>query len=179
MGRHWLPPSIANLQHSKCWGEMLNKTICCLSVLIYFICSARHINTYKKCSRRKLFWTKYFKFTAAFSDSHHRHSTRIYSVRVFICGAKLTQPLWSGMLDINPSSLIRCENWPLYKSQVSVGFFSSHFLIEIKYQSWIKLTARGVIEGKDQTKTKTSYLSLSVPPFLHFYHISNLTIITL
>ena len=65
--------------------------------------------------------------------------------------------------------------WKLDSIQVTsvCGFFSSHFLIEIKYQSWIKLTAGGVIEGKDQTKTRTSYLSLSVPPFLHFYHISN------
>ena len=115
---------------------MLNKTICCLSVLIYFICSARHINTYKKCSRRKLFWTKYFKFTAAFSDSHHRHSTRIYSVRVFICGGEThaTSWVWNAWYQSQQSY----QMWKLDSIQVtSVCFFSSHFLIEIEDQSLI------------------------------------------
>ena len=119
---------------------MLNKTICCLSVLIYFICSTRHHKTYKKCSRRKIFWTKYFKFTAAFSDSHH-HSSRIYSVRVFILfeETKLTKPRVSEMLDINLSiqSLSDVKIYTRNKSQVSLFFFFTFYIIEIEDQSLI------------------------------------------
>ena len=149
---------------------MLNKTICCLSDLIYFICSTRHLNTYKKCSGRKIFWTKYFKFTAAFSDSHH-HSSRIYSVRVFVCGrreAKLTKPRESGMLDINPNQAYQMWNFILYIFSIQVTSVRVFFLLHIFYNwdwrsksNWIKLTAAGFIRGKDWTKS--NYLI-----YLHF-----------
>ena len=124
---------------------MLNKTICCLSDLIYFICSTRHLNTYKKCSGRKIFWTKYFKFTAAFSDSHH-HSSRIYSVRVFVCGAEggethETSRVWNAWYQ-SQSGLSDVKLYTLYLLYTSHKcpcsfFFFTFSIIEIEDQSLI------------------------------------------
>ena len=141
---------------------MLNKTICCLSDLIYFICSTRHLNTYKKCSGRKIFWTKYFKFTAAFSDSHHHQLQNLFSSCFCLWkeGGETheTSRVWnawyqsqSGLSDVKLYTL-----YLLYTSHKCPCFFLLHIFYNWDWRSksnWIKLTAAGFIRGKDWTKS--------------------------